>query len=122
MKFDAFLDNKVPFGERSTSGSCSTLSLTAFDSHSNCTRISIEDFVKLVVSAVKEGGLLLTHKGDRTETPEEILRRKRAQVSSGCIDFSGNNYMSLEFVTGLVIRDAYDLITASRVERNERNL
>uniref|UniRef100_A0A915BI20 Phosphoinositide phospholipase C n=2 Tax=Parascaris univalens TaxID=6257 RepID=A0A915BI20_PARUN len=79
VKFDASRDNKVPFDECSTSGSCSSLSLTAFDSHSNCTRISIEDFVKLVVSAVKEGGLLLTHKGGHTETPEEILRRRRAQ-------------------------------------------
>lgn len=44
--------------------------------------LSIEEFVKLVASTIKDTGFLRSSDGDgSSESPEEILRRRRQQVS-----------------------------------------
>ncbi|KHN82785.1 hypothetical protein Tcan_16051 [Toxocara canis] len=78
-KVDAFAGKDEIFCQQSSPNVYPTVPLTTFDSRSSSAfSISIEDFVKLVVTTVKEGGFL-TRKNDFAETPEEILRRKRAQ-------------------------------------------
>lgn len=42
--------------------------------------VSVEEIVKMVLAAVKDGPLLKSN--NEAETPEEVLRRKRQQVRS----------------------------------------